>query len=822
LRAAVIVVAALAAAAGIGGLGGGAGAEDEPGVTVVAGPKWGEVEPGSSTPYSVVVRNGGRTDVEGEVLLVPQPEPAAEPGARPSTTTSSSTLTTVLAVGDRAVTGPAPRGQGASTEPPPWPTHSAQVSLAVGTEKTLTVMVIEAPFGYRVELVGRSGRMLASSPGVVPSGKKRVAVLLLSEVVGAEAKLEALPQLVAPGLDVFQLRSSRDFPDVALHLAGLDAVVVDDFDTATLNDAQHRALRDYVSLGGVLVVAGGASWSRTLGSLPAALVPLRASGSTVASLGPLADFAAATTAATATVTTGAVTAGRVVLAEPGGPALVVESEHGAGRVVQLTYDPLAEPLTSDEVLRGPAWDQALGRVGVGSRWGRVPFGPPPITVAEDQLWGHSLEARPWPGWPKKATGLLVLYAAVVGPGAFVLSRRRRPAVGRLLLLMAAVVTTAGCLIADGGRSKVSENSVEVKTQGADRTVLSTTYRGVFRLNGPDTVRSPSDAAVSTVFTTQPAFLAQSGDPRPPDEAGPQAPVARGPGGGTVLHGAEPPGVRLPAKPWELRTVQTLSITQDAPALDATLSLVRGSPRAPLRLTGAVTNLGRSPIHQIRAQIIEGEARLVDGLAPGETRRVDEPVIGFSSGSNLVPQQPEEVAMFAAGRLAFSGPGQVSLVGLTSPALTSARASSSREGGRISIAVTTVALEATDTIPYRSGGARLVSISPAPGGGKVAVSDLDVPPGVGPLSVRYRSDVSISGAPKPDRSSVEVYNWTTATWRTLPRTGVPIGTRPATFAETPLDPAEIADGLVRLRITNAPAGAQLLLTSDSEALSKAFS
>jgi len=35
------------------------------------------------------------------------------------------------------------------------------------------------------------------------------------------------------------------------------------------------------------------------------------------------------------------------------------------------------------------------------------------------------------------------------------------------------------------------------------------------------------------------------------------------------------------------------------------------------------------------------------------------------------------------------------------------------------------------------------------------------------------------------------------------------------------PAEIADGLVRLRITNAPAGAQLLLTSDSEAPFKSF-
>jgi len=137
-------------------------------------------------------------------------------------------------------------------------------------------------------------------------------------------------------------------------------------------------------------------------------------------------------------------------------------------------------------------------------------------------------------------------------------------------------------------------------------------------------------------------------------------------------------------------------------------------------------------------------------------------------------------MFAAGRLALSGPDQVSLVGVASPAPTTARASSNREGDRISIAITIVALEATDTVPFGSGGARLVSLSPAPGGGRVRVSDLDVPPGVGPLSVRYAAE--IPGRPKPERSSVEVYNWTTATWRTMLRTGEATPTFPADYAD----------------------------------------
>ncbi|MEJ7764246.1 MAG: hypothetical protein WKF86_02005, partial [Acidimicrobiales bacterium] len=259
LGAAVLAVIVLVSGAG------GLSAETSPGVSVVARPRWGDVSPSSWTPYSVTVGNESGVDVEGEVVLTAQPEPPAKPGAPPPTvTTTVPTPPTVLTVEGKVMTAPAPSGPSGSTVVPAWPSYRVPVSVPAGTQKTLSALVLQAPFGFAVKLVGSGGRVLAAAPGPLPLGKVHRNVLLLSGVAGADAVLEASPQLVAPNLDVTQLRDARDFPDTALQLTGLDAVVVDDFDTATLSPRQARALRDYVTFGGSLVLTGGAAWSRTL------------------------------------------------------------------------------------------------------------------------------------------------------------------------------------------------------------------------------------------------------------------------------------------------------------------------------------------------------------------------------------------------------------------------------------------------------------------------------------------------------------------------------------------------------------------------------
>ncbi|HSH62422.1 MAG TPA: hypothetical protein VK988_22785, partial [Acidimicrobiales bacterium] len=96
------------------------------GVTIEASPRWGPVPPSAWTPYRVMLGNQGGADVDGEVVLVPRSEPPPQPGERPSPpTTTLPTSSTVLALGGRGMTAPAPRGPAGTTEIPEWPTYRA-------------------------------------------------------------------------------------------------------------------------------------------------------------------------------------------------------------------------------------------------------------------------------------------------------------------------------------------------------------------------------------------------------------------------------------------------------------------------------------------------------------------------------------------------------------------------------------------------------------------------------------------------------------------------------------------------------------------------
>jgi len=789
-----------------------AGATD--GITLSAAPKWGGVQPGTWTPYTVALHNAGGADIEGEVVLVPQPEPPPKPGARPPDAPAP-TSTTVLAVGGRAVTSPPPPGHRAGGGKPRWPTYRAPASLPSGSDKTLTVMVLESPFGYGVELHDRDGRRVASGPGPASASKDHTAVLLLSTVVGAEATLEALPNQRLSKLDVVQ-PPARELPDDALHLAGLDSVVIDDFDTSTLNAAQLQALQQYVSLGGSLVVTGGAAGSKTLGAMPAGLTPLRATGSTTASLIPLAELLSQSTNATTTVVTGEVRAGRAVLGAPDAPALVVEADYGAGRVVQLAYDPLAEPITSDQVLRGAAWDQGLARVG--SRFG-VPAGfvstPSPRTVPEDQVWGPTLVERPWPGWPRWQLGLLVLYTLIAGPATLVLSRRYRPAVARTAVATLVTLTAAAGLGAATVRADTAEAVLQVRVLGADGSVLTTSYRGFAALSPAEHVGLTGAAAASTLYSDHPVFAPARGATAL-DPSAPQPPLPPGLGQGSVQARGGSPGLRLPARPWALRTVQTLSVTGGGPAIEAALGVAGASKESPGRVTGKVTNRGSEPLRDLRAQIPAGQARLPARLAPGETAQVDAPILALTSsagGTNattkLAASTPEDAAMFAVASRSFTAPGQIAIVGMADPTV----AKHGRAHPAVVVAV--AGLTCADTVLAGSGGGRMVTASLSLGGTSYGAFDAAVPPGTGPLSLRYGAALSLPGQPPPPAASVEIYRWATGTWRSLPTTGHPH----VVWVDTPVDDAEVNNGLVRVRERIGPGGrlpgAQLLLRSTSE-------
>lgn len=53
-------------------------------------------------------------------------------------------------------------------------------------------------------------------------------------------------------------------PDLSASLSCLNFIIIDNFDTSKLSDEQYRALKDWVSSGGVLIIGTGANYNKTL------------------------------------------------------------------------------------------------------------------------------------------------------------------------------------------------------------------------------------------------------------------------------------------------------------------------------------------------------------------------------------------------------------------------------------------------------------------------------------------------------------------------------------------------------------------------------
>jgi len=194
----------------------------------------------------------------------------------------------------------------------------------------------------------------------------------------------------------------------------------------------------------------------------------------------------------------------------------------------------------------------------------------------------------------------------------------------------------------------------------------------------------------------------------------------------------PLAVSLAGRPWEPRTVQTAAVGEGTADLDANLRLTGATEnmqRTPGGVHGTVFNRGRTTITQLRAQTQEGQAQLIDRLAPGETKTVDAPTVPFKSvpaDEHAMLQPADDVVTYAAAGRALSKPDQVAVVGLTErPAERSTR--------HIGVVVITVPIQEADTMVAGSGGARPISASSSLFGTRsVSLADLRATPGAGPL------------------------------------------------------------------------------------------
>ncbi len=392
--------------------------------------------------YVVRVTNRGDRDFSGEVVL--SPSPSAAVGA----------------------------------------VHRVPFDLAAGSQRNVAVPLLVTGDRYTADVLDRSGRPVSrGEPLAAPPGGDEW-VGLLTDVPTGRA---FLPATSRPPFRVSErFASALDFPDSAAMLTGLKAVVIVDFDSASLSKPQVAALEDFVALGGSLVLGGGLSAERTVLPLPAALTPLRPNATRPASLAPLADLAGQPDGGPAVVATGDIAGGQSVLESVVERVpLVIEQVLGAGRIVQLAYDPLEE-LGRSKALGAIARDHALARAGVGSpEPAEPPDSPEPTTFGSSV--DPSLEAlRSLSGGGGAAAGrplgagmVLAVYALLIGPvGYGLLKARHRPAMLWPLAAVAASVAAASAwavLAAPWGDAH-AYREVQVETMSPDGPASVDTYR----------------------------------------------------------------------------------------------------------------------------------------------------------------------------------------------------------------------------------------------------------------------------------------------------------------------------------------------------------
>jgi hypothetical protein len=786
----------------------------EPAVSLTVNQRWENVAaPGSWAPYTANIKNEGGSDFSGDLLLVANE--ALNRGVRAGT----------------------------------YPDYRAHVTVQKGTEKAVTIFVIQAPANYRAELRDLGGHVLANAD-LSSTTSGGLTLGMLSDQHNAEQRIPGYRPLAQTQLSISHFASPAAFPTSAVYLSGLNAVLIDDFDSAALSQAQVQSLKDFVGLGGSLIVAGGPSWRRTMLPLPAELAPLHPSASASVSLQPLADLDDKVTTQTAQVAVGEVK-GQVLLGAPGAPPLVVGTRYGSGHVIDLAYDPLAEPFASvDPGLGSVAFSQALARALLDQSPTGRGFGPGPMAGVPG---GGALKAAQ-PGGGVAAGGatlvvngpggqptadqvsgilgdtpvaalppiallgaLLLGYVLLVGPFNYLLMRL----LGRRELLWATVpavsllFTVAAYAVGFGSRgSDFVDNEVQILRLAPEGTVQTQGYYGIYSPHKGDySVRFPSNTLVSTLVVLG----------------------AYGGGDTALIDLSGKPEVQIQgAAVWSMRTVQSLSISRQPIAVETHLS--RSGPS----IVGSITNRGQRSLGTIWAvNGVGDQAELASSLVAGQTVQVDQELnrtagsattmspnfrstgppgtaASYSDGSISAETKRATVLRLAASTVMSSDPYEFALVGLTS-----APSNLQINGARmtrysIAAAVMPVRLEGVDALGA-SPPARLVSTVQRTPIEYVDTYDLAIPTGMkGRLDLVYPTPFVQKtlpvGAMAPVQSGpiplVQVYDWSAGTWRPLPpwssAGGSPTGPI-QTSTRDGLRPGEIQNGLVRVRVHEANAG-----------------
>jgi len=331
-------------------------------------------------------------------------------------------------------------------------THSQAVNLPHGSTRRFTDWVIAGP-EIRASLLGEGGQQVAAAAamGVAVTQTGDLLLGVVSDRSETLSELSALTTSAGRSVRVAHL-SPSNLPASAIPLLSFDVLLFDGATTDQLSAGQRTALQDYVDDGGGLVLVAGTD-ARVLSGIPAALMPATQSGAAT-----LADLPAMARLLGASKGPGPVEVARLTPAagahslSDGGLPLVVSRQVGTGHVVLLGFDPDADPVASwsgrhSLMLEVLARASPTPIVAQANPFGSFGYSGNSITSALGTTPALELPSVPIVGL------LLLVYVLAVGPGNYLLLRRRRRRELGWLTVPAIVLVFSSVAYAQGLQTK---------------------------------------------------------------------------------------------------------------------------------------------------------------------------------------------------------------------------------------------------------------------------------------------------------------------------------------------------------------------------------
>jgi hypothetical protein len=390
--------------------------------------------------------------------------------------------------------------------------YQVSISLANGAQKQVT-MYLPLYFDVQnvtVKLLDSNGQAVGSqTAALTPLKQGDVFIGILSDQSSGFGSLSAVPLPNQGGSIALEFLNANTMPAMAAALKNFDIIVLDNFTTTNLSLAQLSALQNWMNQGGSLILVGGPEWRRTLGTLPAGLVPVKVYGSTTIPAGtallppgvssallsgqnniPAAVQSPVSISSATLISQGNDGKAEVILASHTTP-LIVQAHQEQGTIIYLAFDPTLEPILGwqgvsllwDSLLLRSLGDQLLSHSSISNGIGSSIQQAQPILANRMSGFLQSLLPSTIPP-PWRTLGILLFcYILVLGPVRFLLVKRLKGRYWSWRIILSSIVIFSllsyGLAYIEKGSSILSDSITIAQLNQNGSSAHFTTYMGVF-------------------------------------------------------------------------------------------------------------------------------------------------------------------------------------------------------------------------------------------------------------------------------------------------------------------------------------------------------